>query len=76
MHVVYNLKINKGKIWIETKQNIVKSKIKKVQNWKRKKIIEQTNKKTEIKTIVHRLSCTEDKFMKSSYDQGIKNTTK
>ena len=32
MHVVYNLKINKGKIWIETKQNIVKSKIKKVQN--------------------------------------------
>lgn len=46
MHVIYNLKINKGKIWIETKQNIVKSKIKKVQNWKRKKNY-RTNKQTK-----------------------------
>lgn len=33
MHIIYNLKINKGKTWIETKQNIVKSKIQDAWGW-------------------------------------------
>lgn len=62
--------------WNKVKHSSIKdqesTKLKKKKNYRPNK---QT-KKTQVKTMVYKFSCTEEKFMKSSYDQGIKNTAK